>query len=98
MGAAVKTLLSLKADYKTATGQDWKPGCVPPVAPAAPQGGADAGDLDQQITDQGLKVRQLKSDKAAKVITFCYLCRFHTQMFASNFLPISSLATHTYYK
>lgn len=29
---AVKTLLSLKADYKTATGTEWKPGCVPPAA------------------------------------------------------------------
>lgn len=29
--AAVKTLLSLKADYKTATGTEWKPGCVPPA-------------------------------------------------------------------
>ncbi len=65
---AVKTLLSLKVDYKAATGQDWKPGCVPPpVAEPAKQGGADVGGLNQKITDQGNKVRQLKGDKAPKV-------------------------------
>ena len=67
--AAVKTLLALKADYKKATGKDWKPGATPPGAAAAPaaSGGKSAQDLDKEITDAGNKVRQLKSDKAAKV-------------------------------
>ena len=29
--AAVKTLLALKAEYKTATGNDWKPTSAPPA-------------------------------------------------------------------
>merc|ERR1719458_2491097 len=49
---AVKKLLALKADYKAATGSDWKPG----VAPAASPSAAAPGDL----------VRKLKTEKAAK--------------------------------
>ena len=69
--AAVKVLLALKADYKTATGQDWKPGAAPaPAAPApaaAPAAGSGSGaDLQAQIDAQGAKVRDLKSRKAAK--------------------------------
>ena len=68
----MKQLLSLKADYKAACGQDWKPGCTPPATAkqAAPSGGADAGAINQQIIDQGNKVRQLKSEKAGKVCSF----------------------------
>ena len=70
--AAVKILLSLKADYKAATGQDWKPGCTPP-APAAPasqaSSGGDAVAINQHIVEQGNAVRQLKSEKAGKVCT-----------------------------
>jgi len=63
--AAVKLLLDLKAQYKAATGQDWKPGQAPPVAvtPVAPA----AGDLNEQITAQGNLVRELKTSKADKV-------------------------------
>ncbi|CAC5405711.1 EPRS [Mytilus coruscus] len=67
--AAVKALLALKADYKTATGSDWKPGCVPPstgTPPAAASTGGSAVDINNKIVAQGDKVRQLKSDKAAK--------------------------------
>ncbi|XP_075982844.1 glutamyl-prolyl-tRNA synthetase isoform X3 [Anticarsia gemmatalis] len=65
---AVKTLLELKAKYKAATGQDWKPGAAPaaaaPAATPAPSG--DASSLDQEITKQGDLVRSLKTAKAEK--------------------------------
>lgn len=73
--AAVKQLLELKAQYKTLTGQDWKPGTVPPAAAAAPAatpaattGSSDSGvaDVLAQIAAQGDKVRELKAAKADK--------------------------------
>lgn len=67
--AAVKSLLSLKADYKAATGKDWKPGSAADTkkgGATAQGGGADVSVLDSKITEQGNKVRQLKSDKAPK--------------------------------
>ncbi|XP_045537763.1 bifunctional glutamate/proline--tRNA ligase [Papilio machaon] len=60
---AVKVLLDLKAKYKTATGQDWKPGTTP--VQAAPASG-DASSLCQQISQQGDLVRSLKTAKADK--------------------------------
>ncbi|KPJ04684.1 Bifunctional aminoacyl-tRNA synthetase, partial [Papilio xuthus] len=60
---AVKILLDLKAKYKTATGQDWKPGTTP--VQAAPASG-DASSLSEQITQQGDLVRSLKTAKADK--------------------------------
>ena len=69
--AAVKVLLSLKADYKTATGKDWKPGQAPPAAESAPavasSASQSAADLNDQITKQGDLVRKLKAEKASKV-------------------------------
>merc|ERR1719184_287065 len=63
---AVKKLLSLKADYKAATGSDWKPGAVPAKqAEPAPVGGADDG-LSGKVEAQGNLVRQLKGDKKPK--------------------------------
>uniref|UniRef100_A0A182M1F8 Bifunctional glutamate/proline--tRNA ligase n=1 Tax=Anopheles culicifacies TaxID=139723 RepID=A0A182M1F8_9DIPT len=70
--AQVKTLLDLKVQYKQATGgQEWKPGCVPPVAKEEPKPSANTGsgseaELLAQITAQGDKVRTLKSSKADK--------------------------------
>nr|XP_036673239.1 bifunctional glutamate/proline--tRNA ligase [Drosophila suzukii] len=70
--AAVKTLLELKAQYKTLTGQDWKPGTVPPTAAPAASHAPSAAANDSvaqilsQITAQGDKVRELKSAKADK--------------------------------
>lgn len=76
----VKVLQKLKADYLSATGQEWKPGQQPPAAaavvvtspqsavaaaPVAPATGSKS--LHEQIADQGNKVRDLKSKKAAKV-------------------------------
>ena len=68
---AVKALLSLKAEYKAATGKEWKPGAALATATlstgAAPSGGGDADQLNQMITEQGNKVRDLKGKKAPKV-------------------------------
>ncbi|CRL04183.1 CLUMA_CG017290, isoform A [Clunio marinus] len=64
--AAVKILLELKAEYKTATGQDWKPGVtVPANAPQTPSLG-QVSDLNEKIIRQGESVRSLKAQKAAK--------------------------------
>jgi bifunctional glutamyl/prolyl-tRNA synthetase len=70
---AVKILLALKADYKKATGDDWKPGTVPPqpqnLEAASNMAGADsaaAQELKAKIDAQGNKVRDLKSGGGAK--------------------------------
>ncbi|XP_062427788.1 bifunctional glutamate/proline--tRNA ligase isoform X6 [Rhea pennata] len=72
---AVKLLLSLKADYKEKTGQDYKPG-HPPVAQGAlsqtsstePSGPdkPEAKALFNKVALQGEEVRRLKSEKAEK--------------------------------
>ena len=64
--AAVKTLLELKAKYKDAAGKDWKPGAHQAQPKAAPAGGDNADALNDQITEQGNKVRDLKTKKADK--------------------------------
>lgn len=53
----MKTLLALKADYKTLTKSDWKPGCIPP-AEETPLGKSSdsAGDISIKIAAQGDKV------------------------------------------
>ena len=65
----MKVLLALKADYKKATGDDWKPGIVPPQAAqptAASSNMADAETLKSKIDAQGNKVRELKTGGGAK--------------------------------
>merc|ERR1712223_1087275 len=68
--SAVATLLDLKAKYKAATGKDWKPGTHQPAKakdPSPPKEASNAGDqLNEEITAQGNKVRDLKSKKAEK--------------------------------
>ena len=65
----MRVLLNLKADYKTLTGVEWKPAfVVPPETTAMLLSGGDAEVLKHKCEVQGLKVRQLKSDKADKVI------------------------------
>merc|ERR1712013_182666 len=64
---AVKKLLALKADYKSATGNDWKPGAA--AAPAAAKSGEGApqgGELGAKVAAQGELVRKLKADKKPK--------------------------------
>ncbi|KAK5874481.1 hypothetical protein PBY51_019421 [Eleginops maclovinus] len=76
--AAVKQLLALKAEYKEATGQEYKPGAAPvqkaaapaPVqkAPASVQNSSApaASGLYEKIAEQGEVVRKLKGEKASK--------------------------------
>ncbi|KAB0794905.1 hypothetical protein PPYR_11744 [Photinus pyralis] len=67
--AEVKVLLALKADYKSLTGSDWKPGAVAQTkAPVPKCDKAHETELLNQITEQGNKVRQLKSEKADKTV------------------------------
>lgn len=62
--------MELKADYKTATGQDWKPGCVvsTPASAAKPASASKEGDILDKIAAQGEKVRLLKTQKAEKSV------------------------------
>jgi bifunctional glutamyl/prolyl-tRNA synthetase len=55
----------LKADYKSATGNDWQPGAAPAAAKSG--GGAPQdGELGAKVAAQGDLVRQLKADKKPK--------------------------------
>ena len=66
----MKVLLALKADFKAATGLEWKPGVKVPAA-ATPAAATAAAGNGQEILDkikaQGDKIRQLKAGKADKV-------------------------------
>jgi len=72
----VAALLALKAEYKAATGEDWKPPAAPakaaPVkAPSPPKVegptlSGEAKELDAKVTAAGEKVRALKAAKADK--------------------------------
>ncbi|XP_037342517.2 bifunctional glutamate/proline--tRNA ligase isoform X2 [Pungitius pungitius] len=69
--AAVKQLLALKTEYKQQTGQDYKPGLQAPgsqssVSSTKSNTPAPAEDLFSHITQQGERVRKLKSEKAPK--------------------------------
>ncbi|XP_069624579.1 bifunctional glutamate/proline--tRNA ligase isoform X2 [Ranitomeya imitator] len=68
--AAVKALLSVKAEYKQATGQDYKPGNAPAPGvtscPAAASDGGDAKAAYDRVSEQGEVVRRLKTEKAPK--------------------------------
>ncbi|XP_051470474.1 bifunctional glutamate/proline--tRNA ligase isoform X3 [Apus apus] len=72
---AVKLLLSLKADYKEKTGQDYKPGHPPVTQSPLPQASntissgpdtPEAKALFSKVALQGDEVRKLKSEKAEK--------------------------------
>jgi bifunctional glutamyl/prolyl-tRNA synthetase len=77
--AEVKVLLSLKAEYKTAAGKDWKPGQVSTSPPKVETQTQDTGELESmadsaaaldlkaKIDAQGTKVRDIKAAKAPKV-------------------------------
>ncbi|KAK6307648.1 hypothetical protein J4Q44_G00227960 [Coregonus suidteri] len=70
---AVKELLSLKAQFKQLTGQDYKPGIAPPASSAPQKAATSAPSADSAscavacITQQGELVRKLKSEKVPKV-------------------------------
>ncbi|XP_011498615.1 PREDICTED: bifunctional glutamate/proline--tRNA ligase [Ceratosolen solmsi marchali] len=63
--AEVKSLLSLKAEYKAAAGKDWKPNSTSEVKQET-KVDASADNLNEQIIAQGNKVRDLKAAKADK--------------------------------
>ena len=84
----MKKLLALKADFKSVSGKDWKPGMTfdsPPAAATAASastGGdsSSAAVLNDKITAQGNKVRDLKAAKADKVfdvVTSCHCCAIY---------------------
>lgn len=103
----MKVLLALKADYKSATGKDWKPGADGGKISAVPSGGSGINggnqELEQKIADQGGKVRDLKSKKASKVVCVflptCIEVRDSpflvspAVLFSLTFLPVSSYVT-----
>ncbi|XP_042340094.1 bifunctional glutamate/proline--tRNA ligase isoform X2 [Plectropomus leopardus] len=62
--AAVKQLLALKAEYKQATGQEYKPGAAP--VQNSPSPAPAATGLYEKVADQGELVRKLKAEKAPK--------------------------------
>ena len=64
--AAVDSLLELKTKYKSATGNDWKPGVHQPTAANNTTSSADPDKINEDIVNQGNKVRDLKSQKAGK--------------------------------
>ncbi|KAL6112789.1 eprs1 [Pungitius sinensis] len=69
--AAVKQLLALKTEYKQQTGQDYKPGLQAPgsqssVSSTKSNTPVPAEELFSHITQQGERVRKLKSEKAPK--------------------------------
>ncbi|KAI4873323.1 hypothetical protein NFI96_029076, partial [Prochilodus magdalenae] len=72
---AVKQLLSLKAEYKKLTGQEYKPGVAPPAssqkqtspAPAATSPSSSSSSCPYtRVAEQGEVVRKLKAEKAPK--------------------------------
>ncbi|XP_030125005.4 bifunctional glutamate/proline--tRNA ligase isoform X6 [Taeniopygia guttata] len=72
---AVKLLLSLKADYKEKTGQEYKPGHPPAAQGTVPQASNTAASgpdtpeakaLFSKVALQGDEVRKLKAEKADK--------------------------------
>lgn len=68
----VKVLIASKTKFKEIAGRDWTPSDVPSTA-APPQSAAvssnsgdDAAKLDQQVRDQGDRIRELKAAKKSK--------------------------------
>lgn len=98
----MECLLSLKAQYKEKTGQDYVPGQPPlphgsassPARSSEPCGPetAEAKVLFDQVASQGEVVRKLKAEKASKVsVLFCVcVCVFHVTRYflrLEHFLP-----------
>lgn len=79
VGQEVKILLALKTDYKSLTGQEWKPGAAAPTqAAATPEpikidltasdSQLNVASILQKIKLQGDQIRKLKSEKASKTV------------------------------
>uniref|UniRef100_A0A672T273 Bifunctional glutamate/proline--tRNA ligase n=1 Tax=Sinocyclocheilus grahami TaxID=75366 RepID=A0A672T273_SINGR len=64
--AAVKELLTLKAEYKQQTGQDYKASVPPSSGPPQSSSSPQAQALFADIAQQGEQVRRLKAEKAPK--------------------------------
>lgn len=70
--AAVKQLLTLKAEYKEKTGQEYKPGNPPTavvqnVSTKSSSNTVENASLYNKVAAQGEVVRKLKAEKAPKV-------------------------------
>uniref|UniRef100_A0A6I8NTB7 Bifunctional glutamate/proline--tRNA ligase n=1 Tax=Ornithorhynchus anatinus TaxID=9258 RepID=A0A6I8NTB7_ORNAN len=65
---AVKQLLALKSEYKTKTGQEYKPGSPPSTVQVqdAASKPLDSKSLYDKVAEQGEAVRKLKAEKASK--------------------------------
>lgn len=64
--------MKLREDFKAATGKEWKPDQQKPLVKESISTRplpSDPKALNEQIVNQGNKIRQLKSEKAAKVIS-----------------------------
>lgn len=68
-----KNFNSLKKEYKSATGKDWKPPSSSDTTMSASTTSPEATALKAKIDAQGDKVRQLKTSGAEKV---CYIVKF----------------------
>ncbi|KAK9509699.1 hypothetical protein O3M35_006955 [Rhynocoris fuscipes] len=64
----MKLFRKLCADFKSLTGNDWKPDFTTPVAATSENKSNGDSQLSDKIKSQGDKVRQLKSEKAEKSI------------------------------
>lgn len=69
--AAVKQLLTLKAEYKEKTGQEYRPGnpptaAVQTVSTKSPSNTGEYTSLYNKVAAQGELVRKLKAEKAPK--------------------------------
>ncbi|KAM4770860.1 LOW QUALITY PROTEIN: bifunctional glutamate/proline--tRNA ligase [Rhinophrynus dorsalis] len=96
--AAVKLLLSLKAEYKQATGQDYKPGNGPVQTPSSSSSTTSSDDgkaIYNKVSEQGELVRKLKSEKAPKdqidaaVKTLLALKAEYKQVTGQDYKPVS---------
>ncbi|XP_056268340.1 bifunctional glutamate/proline--tRNA ligase isoform X2 [Pseudoliparis swirei] len=103
--AAVKQLLALKAEYKQQTGQDYKPGLQAPGSQAQTQSSSSstksssppqAEELFSQVTQQGERVRKLKSEKAPKdevdeaIKTLLDLKSKHKTLTGQDYKPVAA--------
>ncbi|XP_038616889.1 bifunctional glutamate/proline--tRNA ligase [Tachyglossus aculeatus] len=106
---AVKLLLSLKAEYKEKTGQEYKPGqppalqtSVPGPAKSVEVSGPDTPEakaLFNKVASQGEEVRKLKAEKASKdkidaaVQELLQLKAQYKSLTGMDYKPVTSIGT-----